>query len=685
MSLKTGDILGILTGGLLGDVKRSSDFFTDGWYEYYNNVSTSVDVINVILSTNDPQISTPGSVIVTSDVINLNGTINDAVITVNGNILVVGDILGRLTGGILGNVNRPIDYFTDGWYQSSDTTVSVINDITVINSTFSINDPVISTQGSTSVVVNSDLIDFTFNVNNVEITTDGNITILNNVIDLNASLNNPTLTTTSIINTSPIDLTISALNVDITNQRIWTIGSTQTIRWDFVDVLSDVKIELSRDNGNSWEIITSATTNDGSYDWVVTAPSSSLSLIRVSGLIYVDPIDGSEIDFTDIVDVSDNVFTIIGISVITNVDLIDLNTSILETSVSISTVIDADINNLLFSINEVGYGAIDVICEVDNINIISNIIPNGVYVEVSDQNSTQSDYISSSGNLIRSNFSIIPNNLTLSGNIQTVNYIETGIGVNAVALNLVVPLYQALQTSLFSDFGSNYGMGNGTNMKNGWLTKCDPVYNNERKLFDCLITEAYNQHGVCLVYYVTSYNKNYDKVWGEDNNRFFERKFNFMAYYSLPREEKMWSKFGIQGMDTFSMFVSKLHFRDASTYGMTNVNSNQINTYQPYIPLVGDIIKSEYNNYIYEIVEVKEEIGMYLLSKQHIWEFIVKPYKDEHISLSATTSAGMSEISAYTNKSSDVFNISDVVDNKKDLYNGNIKNEIPSKDYFNNW
>jgi hypothetical protein len=37
-------------------------------------------------------------------------------------------------------------------------------------------------------------------------------------------------------------------------------------------------------------------------------------------------------------------------------------------------------------------------------------------------------------------------------------------------------------------------------------------YNNERELFDVLVTEAYNKHGVCLDYYITSYDKNYDKI-----------------------------------------------------------------------------------------------------------------------------------------------------------------------------
>jgi len=265
---------------------------------------------------------------------------------------------------------------------------------------------------------------------------------------------------------------------------------------------------------------------------------------------------------------------------------------------------------------------------------------------------------------------------------------EFSISVSSTNLRLFVPAYEEAFTPMFHDYkGQNYSMGTGTNLRHGYITKCSPTYNNERRLFDYFLVESYNHHGVCMTYYIASYNKNYDKIWGEDNYRFFERKFNFMAFYSLPREEKMWSKFGIPGMDRFSIFSSKLHFRDASTFGFNSVKGNiGQGTYPTYIPKMGDIIRSKYNNYLYEIVELKEEIGMYLLSKQHVWEFIVAPYKDEHISLSATTSTSMNEISAYTNKSSDIFNISSVIDTKKVPVKYVPKSgEHPNNDPFANW
>jgi hypothetical protein len=91
----------------------------------------------------------------------------------------------------------------------------------------------------------------------------------------------------------------------------WTIGTTETITWSMPDVLSDVKIELSRDNGDTWETIDNSATNDGSYDWVVTGSATSQALIKVSGKLYTNPDDDSPVDFTNITDTSDTTFEIV--------------------------------------------------------------------------------------------------------------------------------------------------------------------------------------------------------------------------------------------------------------------------------------------------------------------------------------------------------------------------------------
>jgi len=207
---------------------------------------------------------------------------------------------------------------------------------------------------------------------------------------------------------------------------------------------------------------------------------------------------------------------------------------------------------------------------------------------------------------------------------------------------------------------------------NEYITKCVNSsyigsvgnYNNERELYDLGVTEVYNKYGVCMDYYITSYDKAYDKIWGEDNNRRFVRRFEIMAFYNLPREEKLWTKLGIEGMDSFSMFVSKRHFWKASQYNDKQTNPS---AFAPYIPKAGDYIFAKYNRYCYEIVEVKDEIMMNLLSKQHVWEFLVRPMKDEKIATTVNTSAA--PIADYTNKKTDKFDIKQTIDDKKNAVN----------------
>lgn len=91
----------------------------------------------------------------------------------------------------------------------------------------------------------------------------------------------------------------------------YIIGSTHTITWTPLDVLSDVKIELSRDGGSTWEIIDSNTSNNGVYYWFVSGDVTDEALIKISGLEYNNLEDGSVIDFTNISDISNMFFRII--------------------------------------------------------------------------------------------------------------------------------------------------------------------------------------------------------------------------------------------------------------------------------------------------------------------------------------------------------------------------------------
>lgn len=75
-------------------------------------------------------------------------------------------------------------------------------------------------------------------------------------------------------------------------------GTTQTIQWYGALIGPTVKIELSRDSLQSWELIATAasTPTGGSFQWNATGPSSSRCFIRIS-----DNSDASLQDVSDVV------------------------------------------------------------------------------------------------------------------------------------------------------------------------------------------------------------------------------------------------------------------------------------------------------------------------------------------------------------------------------------------------
>jgi hypothetical protein len=152
------------------------------------------------------------------------------------------------------------------------------------------------------------------------------------------------------------------------------------------------------------------------------------------------------------------------------------------------------------------------------------------------------------------------------------------------------------------------------------------AYDNERRLYDSLLSECYNINGVNLVYYAVTYDINGNRIWGEDTTREYERCFAFKGLYELPKEDNNTTPFGLEPFDAVTLYISKKHFEVASTYDAYGYRQPQLTAYKPKI---GDMIKAEYNNFFYEIVDVAHEDVMFLQHK-HSWTLILRPFKYEH-------------------------------------------------------
>jgi hypothetical protein len=96
---------------------------------------------------------------------------------------------------------------------------------------------------------------------------------------------------------SGADFTIRGITVTAPNgEDVWVLGSQQLITWQDGDSGS-VSIELSRDNGLTWEILFSNTPNDGSQAWTVTGPIAGECLVRITQLDGPDASDVSDAPF----------------------------------------------------------------------------------------------------------------------------------------------------------------------------------------------------------------------------------------------------------------------------------------------------------------------------------------------------------------------------------------------------
>jgi hypothetical protein len=103
------------------------------------------------------------------------------------------------------------------------------------------------------------------------------------------------------IESNTINFALTGITVTSPNGgETWPIGSTQTIHWTSSGITGNVKIEVSRNGGEStsWATITNSTANDGAYKWKVTGPATEQARIRVSSVKAPTVSDISDANFT---------------------------------------------------------------------------------------------------------------------------------------------------------------------------------------------------------------------------------------------------------------------------------------------------------------------------------------------------------------------------------------------------
>lgn len=199
----------------------------------------------------------------------------------------------------------------------------------------------------------------------------------------------------------------------------------------------------------------------------------------------------------------------------------------------------------------------------------------------------------------------------------------------------------------------------------------------ERNFFDKTATELINLHGVDCVYYHSDYNTNNNKLFGEDNDYMYSRKFPIKAMFELPVDQRRATLAGLEVDDKVEIKITIDHFKAASTF---DYKTEEYYVYESVIPKQSDLIKFEYNGVYYEVLSSKKSFDNFLQGT-HVWRLMVTPYVQNKQSVS--TDIKQDEIRRIVS-SQDIFDTTDLINSIKGDY---IQEQPPTKpnSIFGKW
>jgi len=153
---------------------------------------------------------------------------------------------------------------------------------------------------------------------------------------------------------------------------------------------------------------------------------------------------------------------------------------------------------------------------------------------------------------------------------------------------------------------------------------------NERFLYNSLLTNSNNMFAPIWQYYPTTYNLITDRVFKEDSNRMVIRSFSASGMIEdIPPEHRSYKLEGLVGNDIVRAWFSVVHFTEASTYSGLSPN-----IYPSWSPAIGDYLYLTSNGLFYEVINVNDAIELFL-NRQHNWELVMRVYRDNKLTVSA--------------------------------------------------
>lgn len=136
--------------------------------------------------------------------------------------------------------------------------------------------------------------------------------------------------------------------------------------------------------------------------------------------------------------------------------------------------------------------------------------------------------------------------------------------------------------------------------------------NPEGELFNSYICEFVDIAGVSIQFYIKNHT-NTDSLYGEATLETMDGPYKTKAIYPIQGEQSVFSVFGLSSDETIdTMYLPKTIFaRDVK---------------DGYLPIPGDVIRTLWNDKLYEIVNVSFETKVFQL-KKYVLEFILRPFR----------------------------------------------------------
>jgi Big-like domain-containing protein/Calx-beta domain-containing protein len=105
--------------------------------------------------------------------------------------------------------------------------------------------------------------------------------------------------TGTIVDNDAGTIKVTAPNTAVT----WLVGTAHSITWtNNLGTGATVKLEVSRDGGNTWSLITSSVANSsstgGSFTWTVSGPATTTARVRATWTVNSAVTDTSDVNFT---------------------------------------------------------------------------------------------------------------------------------------------------------------------------------------------------------------------------------------------------------------------------------------------------------------------------------------------------------------------------------------------------